>query len=357
MKVLFDPTTQDAKARYAHAKRRDGSQNPYAPYQYEGSRLRIAINAALATKRPLLLRGEAGAGKSSLAYDVALVLGWTYYERVVSSRMAASDLLWQYDAIERLSDASKTDRKDETRETKDKTKREKKGEKNGVQKDETIAPSKYVRPEVMWWAFAPDRAKKFAKTPDPGIAGDKPGAVLLLDEIDKADPDLPNDLLIPVGDGRFHVRELNDDSEVKRSRDCLIVITSNNERELPAPFLRRCVCQELVTPGKEDLLKIAAAHRPELRLQADTKKEKERVKNETQRADDLITRMIEIRKACKSGQHKPGTAEILDALHACFELGIDTQHADWVALTLAMGWKNTDAPPPSITEKPPKAQQ
>ena len=63
------------------------------------------------------------------------------------------------------------------------------------------------------------------------------------------------------------------------------------------------------------------------------------------RATRLIKRMLDIRAACKSGQHKPGTAEILDAMHACFELGIDAGHADWAALTLAMGWKNSEAPP------------
>ena len=147
------------------------------------------------------------------------------------------------------------------------------------------------------------------------------------------------------------MRELGDKGEVARSRDCLIVITSNGERELPAPFLRRCVCQELATPGKDALMSIARAHRPELKPSAKpTKDEKRRIEREEKRTEDLITRMLAIRAACKSGQHKPGTAEILDALHACFELGITTDHADWSALTLAMGWKNSEDPPAAIAE-------
>jgi MoxR-like ATPase len=313
--TFFDPTTTTAKTRYQKAVRLDGkTDEKYAPYQYAGTQLRVAVNAALAARRPLLLRGEAGAGKSTLAYDVAVVLGWSYYERVVSSRMAATDLLWQYDAIERLNDASDAKR-------------------------ETRPMAHYVRAQTLWWVLAPESAKQYRPgDADPVRVPGKGGRVLLLDEIDKADPDLPNDLLVPLGEGRFRVPEIGANGAIEGSRDnLLVVITTNGERELPAPFLRRCVCQVLATPGPDQLEAIAKAHFPQLSDKASASSAKR-----------LIARMLEIRRAVRNDQHRPGTAEILDALRACLELGIDEDHSDWNELTLAMGWKNPEPAPEAI---------
>ena len=308
MTIKFDPN--DA-THYASAKRRDGKPGDYVRYQYGATTLPTAINAALTTSRPLLLRGEPGSGKSTLAYDVAMGLGWKYFERVISSRMSATDLLWHFDAVLRLSDGQAAKAKD---------------------------VSAYIRPQPLWRALDPESAAKFDTKPDETDGAER-GAVVLLDEIDKADPDLPNDLLVVLGDGRFRVGELGDEGEItSRRKHLLIVITTNGERELPAPFLRRCVCVRLETPGAKELESIARSHMPDL--------------DDSPHLSGWVRRMIDIRHACKTDQHKPGTAEILDAIRACRDLGVnDESHKDWVALTLAMGWKNPE-PPPVIKASP-----
>ncbi len=302
MSVKFDPSDN---THYAAAKRRDGKAEPYVRYRYDSTPLPMAVNAALTTSRPLLLRGEPGSGKSTLAYDVAMGLGWKYFERVISSRMSANDLLWHFDAVLRLSDG---------------------------QVGKAMDVARYIRPQPLWQALDPGSAAQYEENPDRH--GDfYPGAVILLDEIDKADPDLPNDLLVVLGEGRFRVAELGDRGEITARREnILIVVTTNGERELPAAFLRRCVCVRLETPGAKELEAIALSHMPDLQGNP--------------YLAGWIQRMLEIRSACKSDQHKPGTAEILDAIRACRDLGVnDATHKDWVALTLAMGWKNPERPP------------
>lgn len=281
----------------------------YKAYVYSKD-IELAISVALATGRPLLLRGTPGCGKSTLARDVALALDYCYYETVISSRMAARDLQWRYDAVRRLGDAS-------------------------------IAPKRaavlhnYIEPSILFWAFDPElaamrgagRKPAVSRVPDPawGRSDSSRGAVVLLDEIDKADPDVPNDLLVPLGDSRFRLEELN--LLVQRKRNLFIVITTNEERELPPAFLRRCVVASLDRPRDQALIDIAHEHFPGM--------------------SEILIRQVETEanKYAKEaarvpGARKPGTAEILDALRACQEHAV-TEPKDmlWDKVTRLTLWK------------------
>ena len=151
----------------------------------------LTLNVVLATGRPLLISGEPGSGKSMLAMNVAALMGCSFYKETVTSRTQASDLLWTFDTLRRLSDAQTS--------------------------GQDLLPKKYyVDPGTLWWAFDPQTAEQrgLSGLPpahkehlaiDPGVAPQRrheEKAVVLLDEIDKADPDVPNDLLEPFDSGR-----------------------------------------------------------------------------------------------------------------------------------------------------------
>lgn len=183
--------------------------------------IRLAVNLALATSRPLLVTGPPGSGKSSLARAVAELAGWSYVERTITSRIQAHDLLYEIDYLRRLQDAQQ----------------------NKLGGDERP----YIVPGPLFWSFAPEKARKLLE--DSGRSQSIPGgirknithSVVLLDEIDKADPDVPNDLLIPFGHLAFEIAELGEKIECPSSAAPLLVLTSNGERDLPPAFLRRCV--------------------------------------------------------------------------------------------------------------------
>ena len=236
-----------------------GDQRDGRLYVYTDE-IKTAVRVALATDRPLLILGSPGCGKSSLAANLARVLDLAYYETVVTSRTRARDLLWQVDAVARLSDAQA---------------------RQGAFHE--VAPClngerlyhRYITPGVLWWILARDSAErrgldeeifnalepkhqKFFRAQDPGECNRNNGAVLLVDEIDKAEPDFGNDLLVPIGSYRFRVEDLGVDIEHKGLDDLfLVVITSNRERELPAAFVRRCIVLEMSEPIKETLFQIA----------------------------------------------------------------------------------------------------
>jgi len=276
----------------ALADRRDGRV-----YVYHNADVPLAVNVALATRRPLLLRGRSGTGKSSLARNVAINLGFRYYEAVVTSRTHARDLLWEVDLLRRLHLAQLRE-----------------GE---LDPDMTA----FIEPGVLWWAFDPQSAATQAKmaagkeVPDPTF--EHPGAaqaVVLIDEIDKAEPDVPNNLLVPLGSLQFQVEETRLPVKTTPETAPLVFITSNDERELPPAFLRRCIQLELPSPDTEGLKKIAEAHFP----------------NFTDTIAKIATLLEESTK--KAGRPLPAPPEFLDTVKACRQMDIVPGTKAWESL-------------------------
>ncbi len=269
-------------------------------YVYHRSDIALAVNVALATRRPLLLSGPSGCGKSSLALNVALTLGRRYYEYVVTARSEARDLLWSFDNLRRLNDAQAGQKK--------------------LRDDES-----YIEPGVLWWAFDPASARqRGAKAPhqqkavDPSPFTTDSAAVVLIDEVDKADPDLPNNLLVPLGSLQFQVEPIR--STVTGDQPPLIFITTNGERELPRAFVRRCVALALPSPTKEELIEIAQAVIPE-------------DDRDTGLFEKVAEYVVGLARGDGEDRALPSTAEYLDTLRACIALGIDTEHADFADLS------------------------
>jgi MoxR-like ATPase len=275
--------------------------------------LHLAVEVALTTGRPLLLRGEPGTGKSSLAAYVARRLNWRYYEHVVTSTSTATDLLWRFDAVRRLADA---------------------------QAQKVKAEADYIFPGVLWWAL--DRKSALAHAARSGSAEpdsesnarrDQHRAVVLIDEIDKAHPDLPNGLLVALGSNQIAVPYLEKPIEIdpdsapalKLARGAevapvQVVITTNEERELPAAFVRRCVTFSLVHPNAKQLVEIARSH-----FHA---KDSPFGSEDKALALAIAERVEKLRADVKFGAHRPSTAEFLDAFRACRARRIVPQEKD-----------------------------
>ncbi|GAA1560477.1 MoxR family ATPase [Dactylosporangium maewongense] len=292
---LFDPGKATPPER-ADGGKGFGDHRETSAYVYTEAVI-LAVNVALATARPLLVRGAAGSGKSSLAADVAARKQWDLYSEVISSRTEAKDLLWRFDALRRLRDAQAGDLAEDQR--------------------------RYIRPGVLWHAFDPASAAGFGPTSGARPVTGAGGAVVLLDEIDKAEPDTPNDLLVPLGAGTFTVTDLEPalDVSVQRAQQPLIIITTNEERDLPQAFVRRCVVLHLPPPGPDRLVAIAAAH-----FGKQGRKLHQR----------LALYFEEARgRAESAGVAPPSTAEFLDALAASRELRIEDDGPEWQALMRA----------------------
>jgi MoxR-like ATPase len=192
-----------------------GTENYIATYD-----LQTAVNAAIILQRPLLIKGEPGTGKTLLAEEIAKALGKTLYAWHVKSTTKAQQGLYEYDAVARLRDSQLGDTK--------------------VHQIEN-----YIKKGPFWQAIESDE-----------------GAVLLIDEIDKADIDFPNDLLLELDKMEFYCYELQQ-KIVAKTRP-VIIITSNNEKELPDAFLRRCVFHYIKFPDKETMQRIVDVHFPGL---------------------------------------------------------------------------------------------
>ncbi len=185
----------------------------------------------------------------------------------------------------------------------------------------------YIVPGVFWWAFDQVTAKGIGNTEDRSLK-DSDGqpadtdAVVLLDEIDKADPDLPNNLLVPLGSLQFSVDEIG--KTVKARKAPLVIITTNDERTLPAAFLRRCVELSLKTPPvaqiAEELTRIGQAH----------------FQNHT----SLAAKLAQWISGRIQGDDAPSPAEYLDGLRACIELRIQPDSLDWETASKIVLWKH-----------------
>ncbi|MGZ5904291.1 MAG: AAA family ATPase, partial [Reyranella sp.] len=181
--------------------------------------LRVAVNAAIALQRPLLIKGEPGTGKTVLAHEVAKAIGAPLIEWHIKSTTKAQQGLYEYDAVSRLRDSQLG--------------------------DERVKDIKhYIKRGKLWDAFT---------------AAERP--VLLIDEIDKADIEFPNDLLLELDRMEFYVYETSE--TIRARRRPIVVITSNNEKELPDAFLRRCVCHYIEFPDEEMMERIVHVHVPQ----------------------------------------------------------------------------------------------
>ncbi|MBK5911100.1 ATP-binding protein [Rhodothalassium salexigens] len=183
--------------------------------------LEVAVNAAVTLRRPLLIKGEPGTGKTVLAEEIAQSLDAPLIEWHVKSTTKAQQGLYEYDAVSRLRDSQL-----------------------GDPKVQDIA--NYIRKGKLWEAFESERVP-----------------VLLIDEIDKADIEFPNDLLLELDRMRFHVYETGE--TVAANQRPIMVITSNNEKELPDAFLRRCFFHYIKFPDAETMERIVTVHFPDIK--------------------------------------------------------------------------------------------
>src|SRR5450631_4248929 len=183
--------------------------------------LRVAVNAAIALQRPLLIKGEPGTGKTVLAHEVAKAIGAPLIEWHIKSTTKAQQGLYEYDAVSRLRDSQLGDER-----VKD--------------------IHNYIVKGVLWQAFNASEQ-----------------VVLLIDEIDKADIEFPNDLLRELDRMEFYVYETRELVQAKHRP--LVIITSNNEKELPDAFLRRCFFHYIKFPDAETLEQIVNVHYPDIK--------------------------------------------------------------------------------------------
>jgi MoxR-like ATPase len=216
--------------------------------------LTLAVNAANVLQRPLLIKGEPGTGKTLLAEEVARALAMPLFQWHIKSTTKAQQGLYEYDAVSRLRDSQL-----------------------GDPRVEDIAH--YIVPGVLWQAFDCDQP-----------------CVVLIDEIDKADIEFPNDLLRELDRMEFHCYELH--RTVTARHRPLIIITSNNEKELPDAFLRRCFFHYIRFPDKETMTRIVDVHFPALKR-------------------DLLREALEVffqLREVPGLKKKPSTSELLDWL-------------------------------------------
>ena len=216
--------------------------------------LAIAVNAAVTLERPLLVKGEPGTGKTELARQVASSLKMEIIEWNIKSTTRAQQGLYEYDAVSRLRDSQL-----------------------GSERVHDVAH--YIRKGKLWQAFSSEKK-----------------IVLLIDEIDKADIEFPNDLLQELDRMSFHVYETGTTVEAKNRP--VVIITSNNEKELPDAFLRRCFFHYISFPEPEILRKIIDVHHPKLKPQV---------------LETALSQFFEIRDT-PGLKKKPSTSEVLDWL-------------------------------------------
>ncbi|WP_417469992.1 AAA family ATPase [Maricaulis sp.] len=218
------------------------------------SELSAAVNAAIALERPLLVKGEPGTGKTELARQVADALGMPLLEWHIKSTTKARQGLYEYDAVGRLRDSQLGD-------------------------ERVHDISNYIRKGKLWEAFTAEKR-----------------SVLLIDEIDKADIEFPNDLLQELDRMEFHVYETGE--TIKAAERPVVIITSNNEKELPDAFLRRCFFHFIAFPDEEMMRAIVEVHFPGLKSRL---------------LAEALKMFYEIRSV-PGVKKKPSTSELLDWL-------------------------------------------
>ena len=216
--------------------------------------LKLAVNAAITLQRPLLIKGEPGTGKTMLAEEVAAALGLPVLQWHVQSTTQAPPGLYEYDAVSRLRDSQLGD-------------------------DRVRHIGNYIVKGVLWQAFEAEEPM-----------------VILIDEIDKADIEFPNDLLRELDRMEFHVYETRE--TIRARHRPIVFITSNNEKELPDAFLRRCFFHYIQFPDRETMARIVDVHFPGLKK-------------------ELLTEALEVffgLREVPGLKKKPSTSELIDWL-------------------------------------------
>lgn len=216
--------------------------------------LQLAVNAAITLQKPLLIKGEPGTGKTLLAEELANSLGKQLIQWHIKSTTKAQQGLYEYDAVSRLRDSQLGD-------------------------DKVHNIANYIKKGKLWEAFASDEQ-----------------VVLLIDEVDKADIEFPNDLLVEIDKMAFSVYETGETIEAKHRP--IIIITSNNEKELPDAFLRRCFFHYIQFPDRDTLKAIVDVHYPEIKK-------------------DLVSEALEMFfdvRNIPGLKKKPSTSELIDWL-------------------------------------------
>ncbi|MBR9836442.1 MAG: MoxR family ATPase [Rhodobacteraceae bacterium] len=227
--------------------------------------LTMAVNAAITLERPLLVKGEPGTGKTELARQVAEALGLPMLEWNIKSTTRAHQGLYEYDAVSRLRDSQLGD-------------------------ERVHDVSNYIRKGKLWQAFEADGK-----------------LVLLIDEIDKADIEFPNDLLQELDRMEFHVYETGE--TVRARQRPIVIITSNNEKELPDAFLRRCFFHYIRFPDHDTLRRIVEVHHPGIKPALLTA---------------ALTQFYELREQ-PGLKKKPSTSEVLDWLKLLLAEDLDAE--------------------------------
>lgn len=216
--------------------------------------LSMAVNAAATLGRPLLIKGEPGTGKTMLAEEVAEVMGMKLIQWHIKSTTKAQQGLYEYDAVSRLRDSQLGD-------------------------DKVHDIKNYIKKGKLWEAFDADEQ-----------------VVLLIDEIDKADIEFPNDLLLEIDKMEFFVYETGE--TIKAKHRPIVIITSNNEKELPDAFLRRCFFHFIAFPDRSTMEQIVEVHFPTLK---------------TDLVADALDVFFDVRKV-PGLKKKPSTSELVDWL-------------------------------------------
>lgn len=259
----------------------------------------IAVLAAKEINRPLLVRGEPGCGKTQMARAVAQVLKMPLASLVVNERTETEDLFWHYDALRRLSDANNPNK--------------------GVEDEK-----KYLSAGPFWWALDPENIKDYkgrqSSKPDLGQPKEKRsfgnGVLLLIDEIDKADRSVPNSLLEALGNYSFPVPYVDGLRVECKQQYPLIIITTNNEQDLPPAFERRCLVLDLSLPDKDteedqkEFIEILSKRGKALFAEAEFESE--------EIFEDIAKQVWDKRQKLKQAGElrRPGQAEYLDHLEA-----------------------------------------
>ena len=235
--------------------------------------LQVAVNAAIHLQKPLLVKGEPGTGKTLLAHEIAIALGKDIITWHIKSTTIAKQGLYEYDAVSRLRDSQ-------------------------LGSDQVNDIANYIKKGKLWEAFESDEQK-----------------VLLIDEIDKADIEFPNDLLLELDKMEFYCYELQ--RTIKAKTRPIVIITSNNEKELPDAFLRRCLFHFITFPDKETMKDIVKVHYPNLK-------------------DTLVANAMrvfyEVRDV-RGIKKKPSTSELIDWINLLLADGISEEQLAALNLT------------------------